>query len=99
MLALSCAQHLGVTPENRHLAQVQLPGGRSRQLMVGSITIWDETYNASPEAVMATTDMVAEQQGRHFAVLDPMLELGSFATAWHQRIGKHVGRRALMGWW
>ena len=97
MLALACAQHLGVTPENHHLAQVRLPGGRARQLMVGSITIWDETYNASPEAVMATTDMVAEQQGRHFAVLGPMLELGSFAMAWHQRIGEHVGRRGFDG--
>ena len=97
MLALACAEHLGVTPENHHLAQVQLPGGRARQLLLGSITIWDETYNASPEAVMATTDMVAEQQGRHFIVLGPMLELGSFALAWHQRIGEHVGRRGFDG--
>ena len=97
MLALAGAEHLGVTPENRHLAQVQLPGGRARQLLLGAVTIWDETYNASPEAVLATTDMVAEQQGRHFAVLGPMLELGPFALAWHERIGEHVGRRGFAG--
>ncbi|MCY4359255.1 MAG: UDP-N-acetylmuramoyl-tripeptide--D-alanyl-D-alanine ligase [Cyanobacteria bacterium MAG APA_bin_95] len=97
MLALVCAERLGVTPGNRHLAQVRLPGGRSRQLPTGRITIWDETYNASPEAVLATTDMVAEQPGHHFAVLGPMLELGSFALAWHQRIGEHVGRRGFDG--
>ena len=97
MLALACAEHLGVTPGNRHLAQVRLPGGRGRQLLLGGVTIWDETYNASPEAVMATTDMVAEQQGRHVAVLGPMLELGPFALAWHQRIGEHVGRRSFAG--
>ena len=97
MLALVCAERLGVTPENRHLAQVRLPGGRARQLLLGSVTVWDETYNASPEAVLATTDMVAEQQGRHFAVLGPMLELGPFAPAWHRRIGEHVGRRGFGG--
>ena len=97
MLALVCAEHLGVTPENHHLAQVRLPGGRARQLLLGSVTVWDETYNASPEAVLATTDMVAEQQGRHFAVLGPMLELGPFAPAWHRRIGEHVGRQGFDG--
>lgn len=97
MLALVCAERLGITPENRHLAQVRLPGGRARQLRLGAVTVWDETYNASPEAVLATTDMVAEQQGRHFAVLGPMLELGPFALDWHERIGKHVGRRGFAG--
>lgn len=97
MLALACAAHLGVTPENHHLAQVQLPDGRAHQLLLGSVTVWDETYNASPEAVMATIDVVAEQQGRHFAVLGPMLELGSFALDWHQRIGEHVVRQGFDG--
>ena len=97
LLALACAEHLGVAPEEHHLEQIQLPGGRSRQVRMGSITIWDETYNASPEAMLATTDMVAEQQGRYFAVLGPMLELGALAPAWHQRIGKHVARRGFAG--
>ena len=97
MLALVCAERLGVTPENLPLAQVRLPGGRGRQLRLGAVTVWDETYNASPEAVMATADTVAEQPGRHFAVLGPMLELGAFALDWHERIGKHVGRRGFAG--
>ena len=97
MLALACANHLGVRPGEHDLARVQLPGGRARQLLLGTITIWDETYNASPEAVMATIDMVAEQQGRSFAVLGPMLELGSFALRWHQRIGEYVARRGFAG--
>ncbi|MYF23707.1 MAG: UDP-N-acetylmuramoyl-tripeptide--D-alanyl-D-alanine ligase [Nitrospira sp. SB0678_bin_10] len=97
MLALVCAERLGVTPENRHLTQVRLPGGRARQLRLGGVTVWDETYNASPEAVVATTAMVAEQQGRHFAVLGPMLELGSFALDWHRRVGEHVVRRGFAG--
>ncbi len=97
MLALVCAEHLGAQPENHHLALVQLPGGRARQLRLGSITLWDETYNAAPEAMVATMDMVAEQQGRCFAVLGPMLELGSFALAWHQRIGAHVAQRGFHG--
>ena len=40
---------------------------------------------------------MAEEPGRHFAVLGPMLELGSFALAWHQRIGQHVGRQGFDG--
>ncbi|MEY4073349.1 MAG: hypothetical protein RJA29_706, partial [Pseudomonadota bacterium] len=39
----------------------------------------DETYNASPEAVLAALDLLAAQPGRRFAVLGTMLGLPGFA--------------------
>ena len=39
--------------------QVEVPGGRNRRLERGGLTLLDETYNASPEAVLAALDVTA----------------------------------------
>ena len=36
--------------------KVRLPKGRSRRLIIGDITIFDETYNASPDAVIVVDE-------------------------------------------
>jgi UDP-N-acetylmuramoyl-tripeptide--D-alanyl-D-alanine ligase len=52
--------------------------------------ILDDTYNASPESVVAALNLLADLEGRRVAVLGDMLELGS-----HEEMGHRlVGRRA-----
>ena len=63
-----------------------MPGGRNRRLSIGTITVLDETYNASPEAVLAALDLLAQQSGRRFAVLGTMLELGASSIELHQAV-------------
>ena len=50
------------------------------------LTILDETYNASPEAVLAALDLLAGQPGRRFAVLGTMLELGDRSVELHANV-------------
>ena len=93
LMALVCAEQLGVVPNGQQLslARRTLPSGRSQHReLVGGISLWDETYNASPEAVMAALSQVAAQPGRHFAVLGTMLELGHFAEELHCRVALHL---------
>jgi UDP-N-acetylmuramoyl-tripeptide--D-alanyl-D-alanine ligase len=86
MLALAVAAELGVPLAELEAMQVDVPGGRNRRLNIGALTLLDETYNASPEAVLAALDLLAQQPGRRFAVLGTMLELGSSSIALHQAI-------------
>ena len=58
----------------------------------GAWTILDDSYNASPDAVLAALGLLAELPGRRFAVLGEMLELGDAAAAEHHRVGGR-GRR------
>jgi len=61
---------------------------RSELVRAGAWTILDDSYNASPDAVLAALTLLAELPGRHIAVLGEMLELGSSATEEHRRVGR-----------
>ena len=92
LLALAVARELGVPFAQQQALQVDLPGGRSRRHQLGDVLLLDETYNASPEAVLASLDLLAaEPAQRRFAVLGTMLELGERSVELHRQ----VARRAL----
>ena len=86
MLALAVASELGVPLVDLQDLKVTVPGGRNRRLSIGTLTLLDETYNASPEAVLAALDLLAQQPGRRFAVLGTMLELGTSSIELHEAI-------------
>ena len=50
---------------------------------IREVTVLDESYNASPEAVMAALELLAVQPGRRFAVLGTMRELGDRSVELH----------------
>src|SRR5713101_4703189 len=56
------------------------------------VVIVDDAYNASPESMLAAFETLAERprQGRLFAVLGPMFELGALAVESHQRVGRRA---------
>ena len=94
LLALAVAEELGVPLQRlTHLA-VEVPGGRSRRLGLGGVEILDETYNASPEAMLAALDLLAAQAvapgGRRYAVLGTMLELGDSSLELHRRVAERA---------
>ena len=65
---------------------------RSQLVAAGPWTILDDSYNASPDAVLAALDLLAELPGRHLAVLGEMLELGHSTLAEHWRVGQHAAQ-------
>ncbi len=54
----------------------------------------DDTYNASPESVLAALTLLDEIEGRKVAVLGDMLELGPYERSGHEMVGLRAGQIA-----
>jgi len=98
LLALAVAEELGVQAEALTALEVELPGGRSRRLQLAGVEVLDETYNASPEAMLAALDLLAAGAGGHrYAVLGTMLELGEQSLELHRHVGERAAIHAASG--
>jgi UDP-N-acetylmuramoyl-tripeptide--D-alanyl-D-alanine ligase len=98
LLALAVSSRLGLKPSSWQPLQVDLPGGRSGRLEIAGVQVLDETYNASPEAVMASLELLAGQpSGQRFAVLGTMLELGANSVELHAAVARRCVALGLDG--
>jgi len=101
LLALAVALELGVAPAALSDLTVEVPGGRNRRLQLGGVTVLDETYNASPEAMLAALDLLAAQLlaagAARYAVLGTMLELGESSLALHRQVAERARNLGLDG--
>tara|TARA_B100000029_G_scaffold505399_1_gene586026 strand:- start:1888 stop:3285 length:1398 start_codon:yes stop_codon:yes gene_type:complete len=97
LLALAVARELGIAVDSLCDLEVQVPSGRHTIMQIGQVTFIDETYNASPEAVDASLELLIAMPGRHFAVLGTMLELGEHSVKYHRQLAEHVVRLGLDG--
>jgi UDP-N-acetylmuramoyl-tripeptide--D-alanyl-D-alanine ligase len=61
---------------------------RDQIVRAGSLTILDDSYNASPASVIAALELLASLPGRHVAVLGEMLELGEAHDRGHREVGE-----------
>src|SRR5215211_3324527 len=63
--------------------QLRLAAVRSQ---TGALLL-DDTYNASPESMLAALNLLDELEGRKVAVLGDMLELGPYERGGHEMVG------------
>ena len=56
--------------------------------------ILDDTYNASPESMLAALNLLSELDGRKIAVLGDMLELGPYERQGHEMVGMRAAQVA-----
>lgn len=73
-------------------AQLRLVAVRSG---IGAL-ILDDTYNASPESMLAALNLLDELDGRKVAVLGDMLELGPYEKQGHELVGMRAAQVAKM---
>jgi UDP-N-acetylmuramoyl-tripeptide--D-alanyl-D-alanine ligase len=61
---------------------------------LGSVTIVDDSYNASPGSMFAALELLGDLPGRRVAVLGEMLELGEAHDHGHHAVGEAAARVA-----
>ena len=71
-------------------SQLRLVAVRSK---TGAL-ILDDTYNASPESMLAALNLLDEMDGRKLAVLGDMLELGPYEKQGHEIVGMRAAQIA-----
>ena len=71
-------------------SQLRLVAVRTR---TGAL-ILDDTYNASPESMLAALNLLDEMDGRKLAVLGDMLELGPYEKQGHEMVGMRTAQVA-----
>jgi UDP-N-acetylmuramoyl-tripeptide--D-alanyl-D-alanine ligase len=96
-LAASAAGLVAGIPDERIAAGLATPWDRAsahRGVIVAApgITILDDTYNASPAAMVAALEVLATLPGRPVAVLGEMRELGPGHEEGHRSVGVAAAR-------
>jgi len=65
---------------------------RVQLVRLGTVTVVDDSYNASPRSVVAALELLAGLPGRRVAVLGEMLELGEASDEGHRVAGEAAAR-------
>ena len=97
-LAASVGLRYGVDLKSaaQALAKVKPTYRRLDAVMLGSVYIIDDTYNASPDSMKAALDVMGDIKAeRKIAVLADMLELGDALESGHREVGACAGEKGI----
>lgn len=93
MLAIQIALNLGVSFEEmeKGLKNLEATSMRLQILKQEKITIINDCYNASPDSMKSSIDVLETyKNGRRVAILGDMYELGSKTKEAHKKIGEYA---------
>ncbi len=99
LAAVAVSDMMGLSNKDIELGlkKIRPVAGRMQRLNgVKNSTIIDDSYNASPQAVLAALDTLYRLPAKHkIAVLGNMNELGKYSVEEHTKIGKYCDPRKL----
>ncbi len=97
--AIGCMAGLSPREIRQGLLSYRPRGMRQNVQTLGSYTLVEDCYNASPESVTAAIDVLdALRRGtskRAIAVLGDMLDLGPDSPSMHRSVGQHLAHRGI----
>jgi UDP-N-acetylmuramoyl-tripeptide--D-alanyl-D-alanine ligase len=98
LLAIAAGIEFGLSLDEcvAGLATARLTGARLEQKTIRGVRFLDDTYNANPNSMEAALKTLAAlpAAGRRIAVLGRMGELGAYATAGYERVGRAAAQSA-----
>ncbi len=75
------------------LESAQAVSGRLQPVeRITSVTVYDDSYNANPQSVIAAAEFLAAQPGHNWLVLGDMGELGEDEVLLHKAVGRAAKR-------
>lgn len=93
--AIYLAKKLGMTTEQikKGVSSLKpLPKTMMMHTAKSGFTFVDDTFNASPESVLAALSYMKIYKKKRYLVLEPMIELGKNAEIDHYKLGKEIGQ-------
>ena len=96
-VSLAIAQYLGVDMEAAVKSLESFSGLRQRLVASEKVTILDDCYNASPDSMKASLNVLMDIpcRGRKIALLGDMYELGPEEERFHEEIGEYAANLKL----
>lgn len=98
LAALGAAHQMGVDLTAAAKALSDFHGQRLKVVKGGKFTVIDDTYNASPDSMKASVNVLSDMKdvkGRKIAVLADMLELGPREREFHYEVGAYIASKAV----
>lgn len=98
LVGLAIADYMGLDLEKAAAGLQNFEGLRQKLIEIpGKYTIIDDTYNASPDSMKASLNVLEELEtdGKKIAVLGDMFELGDNEEAYHYELGKFVATKKI----
>ena len=91
-IAAAVEMGIGITAVRAGLATVAAADMRLERLEVGGRTVYNDAYNANPDAMSAALSAFVElaPKGRRVAILGEMRELGPAAADLHAEVGRRA---------
>ena len=96
-VAVAKAKGLPMDTIMKNVSEYEAPKGRMNIIPgINGSTLIDDTYNSSPDAVVAALEALKslECTGRRIAVIGDMMELGQYSADEHRHIGKIISSYA-----
>ena len=96
LAGLAISHYMGLDLKKAAGGYKDFKGLRQNLISVpGKYTIIDDTYNASPDSMKASIDVLADlkSEGKKIAVLGDMFELGENTEQFHYEVGKHLATK------
>ncbi len=101
LAAVSIARELGISDEDivRGLGAFRSYNQRLEILYWQKTVIINDTYNANPDSMRAAIDILSEypSEGRKYALLGDMLELGDTCVEEHLSLGRYLKQKNITG--
>lgn len=98
LIGMAIADYMGYNLCDAAKGFEEFHGIRQKVISIpGKYTIIDDTYNASPDSMKASIEVLAdmENKGRKIAVLGDMFELGENSEKYHYEVGEFLADKPI----
>lgn len=97
LVSIAVAKCYGVNGKTAAEGLKSFSGLRQKFYKLDKYTILDDSYNASPDSMKASLNVLCEYKslGRKIALLGDMLELGENGVKYHYQVGEYIANSKL----